>query len=470
MSITSRLLAWSLSLMVIFGLIIGYFSHGIRDLVSTTDGIVNKDFEVVAITEQLVDTTLLFVENRRKYEILGRQEYHLASLEHLKSFERLLTSLPRGTGLPELEQGLEIMGLSRMDGSEAVEISLPSEEALSAWIQSVTTLRAGYLDRINNRMQRMYDRGVQAQRLGFTGFVLVTLVGLLGSLIIAYFLNRSMREFRKSISAMSLSEDFKPVRVGSYGELGELAKAYNRMGIRLKQEEEMRSRFISMLSHEIRTPLTSIRESINLVRDGVAGSSSVDQARFLEIAHKETIRLSDLLQRLMQASSLESGKIRLEPVRVKAYELFEEAVERIRPVAEAGRVDIKVTTPKTSTILHADPSHIQQVLFNLLGNAVKFSPAGSQIILGASIGSGSRDLVVCVVDQGPGIPEEEEDLVFERYYRGKNISNMTDGAGLGLNISRHIIRAHGGELWLEKNSSSGCVFCFNLPAEADQDG
>ncbi len=467
MSITSRLLAWSLVLMAIFYLIIIYFFHGIRDLVSTTDGIVNKDFEVVAITEQLVDTTLLFVESRRKYEILGRYEYYQASLDHLNAFERLLSDLPQDADFSLIEKGAGLLGINLLDDSGQQEITLPGEEALSVWIQSVTELRGDYLDRISLRMQSMYNRGVQAQRLGFMGLGLVTFMGLSGSLAIAFFLNRSMREFRKGISGMAFSEDFKPVNVTSHGELGELAMAFNRMGLRLKREEEMRSQFISLLSHEIRTPLTSIRESINLVLEGVAGNKPGEEARFLQIARKETLRLSELLQRLLQTSSLESGKIKLEPTMLNIYALLQQSIDRILPVAEGANVTIDLESTEKERYIKADIAHIQQILFNLLGNAVKFSPPGSRVILSSVFVPGENAMRVRVTDQGPGIPDEEKELVFDRYYRGKSTENLTDGAGLGLNISRHIIRAHGGDLWLEKSSSSGSVFCFTLPVAID---
>ncbi len=465
MSITARLLSWSLVLMLIFYSITIYFFFSIRDLVSTTDRIVNKDLEVVAITEQLVDTTLLFVENRRKYQILGREQYFEASLNHLNLLEELLEDLPRDFSFAGINPEVRelVLNMEEFGSSPVQDISLPSEEALSSWIQDITNLRASYLENVNDRMQSMYVRGVQAQTFGFLGLGLVAFLAIAGSLAIAFFLNRSMREFRKGLFRLARNEEFEPVRVTSHGELGELARAFNKMGLKLKREEEMRSQFISTLSHEIRTPLTSIMESINLVRDGVAGNSRDAQSRFLDIAHKETLRLSELLQRLMQTATMESGSIQLEPGEIAIDKLLWDGVDRIYPTARAADVRVKVVSSGTGRNVMADISHVQQVLFNLLGNAVKFSPPGSEVILSYEPCAQGNTLQICVADQGSGVSEDEKDLVFERYYCGKNTKNITDGAGLGLSISRQIIRAHGGDLWLESTSSAGSMFCFTLP-------
>lgn len=467
MSITARLLTWSLTLMLIFYSLTVYFFFEIRNLVSTTDQIVNKDLEVVSVTEQLADATLLFVENQRKYQILQREHYHETSLHHLGVIEDLLQKYPGDAeDFAELKGQVPRLQFSTINEKNPLmrDVNLPSEETLSAWLQDITDLRSNYLENINERMQGMYDRGLQAQTLGIAGMGLVTFLAVAGSLAIAFFLNKTMREFKKGISRIACNQDFEPVKVSSHGELGQLAQAFNRMGHKLKREEEKRSQFISMLSHEIRTPLTSIRESINLVREGMAGHSPQEKSRFLEIAHKETLRLSDLLRRLMQASTLESGSIKLKFAEISIDKMLQEAIERIRPTAQAGNVSLKVDNCQVpEMMLTADEGHIQQVLFNLLGNAVKFSPPGSEVILSCGLTPNGDGLRIDVTDQGPGVPEEEKDLVFERYYSGKNADNITDGAGLGLSISRHIIRAHGGDLWLASNSSKGSVFSFILP-------
>ena len=339
---------------------------------------------------------------------------------------------------------------------------------MSRWIGHITQVRNQYLQKINQQMQDMYTRGTRFQNLGLLGLGLAAFFSLAGSFAIAYFVNRSMRELRRGISRVTKREDFIPVKVVSQGELGQLARAFNEMGARLKREEEMRSEFISMLSHEIRTPLTSIRESVNLVQEELADTTPPEHLKFLEIAHKETLRLSDLFQRLMQAASLGSRELNLKPESIQIRTLFEEAVDRVQPVAE--RAEITLQIAEDQALISADFDHVQQVLFNLLGNAAKVSPPDSTVSIGIDILKDRKMVQVCVQDQGPGIPDQEKDLIFERYYRAQDTRGITDGAGLGLYISRHIVKAHGGELWVEDATPRGSVFCFTLPLAREEEG
>ncbi len=466
MSITTQILLWSLILISIFSMLTYYFFHGIRDFVTTTDQIVNKDFEIVSNSKQLVDTTLLFVENWRKYEILEEQKYYEQSLDHLQTLSNILKTLPSKFHPSQLEIDKDDLNID----DQAIPprfAFLVDEKAMSQWIEHITQVRNEYLQGINQQMQDMYTRGTRFQNLGLLGLGLATFFALAGSLTIAIFVNRSMRELRRGISRVSRREDFVPVKVVSQGELGQLARAFNDMGARLKREEDMRSEFISMLSHEIRTPLTSIRESVNLVQEELAEKNPPEHINFLEIAHKETLRLSELFQRLMQAASLASRDLNLQLEDIEIRKVFREAVDRIQPVAE--RAEISLQIAEDQAVVSADVAHIQQVLFNVLGNAAKVSPPGSTVRLGHDILEDTQMVQVYVQDQGPGIPDQEKELIFERYYRAQDTKGITDGAGLGLYISRHIVRAHGGELWVEDGSAEGSVFWFTLPLGKEEE-
>jgi len=255
------------------------------------------------------------------------------------------------------------------------------------------------------------------------------------------------------------------VYVSTRDELGELARTFNRMTEQLRREEQMRSDFISMLSHEIRTPLTSIRESVDMVADGTFGAVNERQKRFLDIARQETVRLSGLLERLMQVSRLESARPEVHPEPESAAELALSALERIRPAAEAKEVELGCNPCPEEVMVMADRDHVQQVLLNLLGNAVKFSGPNTRVDLEVASEPeryGGR-AVFRVTDQGPGIPEEEQPHVFGKYYREAGVRGTVDGAGLGLFISRAIVEAHGGSMWLDSSPGKGSRFSFSLP-------
>ncbi|GAB6059095.1 ATP-binding protein [Desulfonatronum parangueonense] len=460
--ITKKLLAWCLVLITIFYVITIYLFLGIRDVVATSERIVDEDFAMIALTEEIMDTLLMYLENMRKYEILGREEYMTASQEHLSRLITLTTSRHNqrsgfSPGLSDLR-----VSLASFDIDENIS-SMPDEEIIASWIDTVSRDRLHYLDQINRRVQGIYARGAEAQKRGLLGLVAVTFFGVAASSGIALYLNRSLREIRRGIIRISKDEAFQPIRIRSSDELGELAKAFNEMGTRLRAEEQMRAEFITMLSHEIRTPLTSIRESISLVQEGILGEVRPRQAAYLDIAQNESRRLSDLLTRLMQISYLGSNRLELNLQSISLQDLVAESIQRIRPVADKKNIATRIHSPHSLVTVLADKDHIQQVLFNLLGNAVKFAPPDSTVYVCVTYPDKPQMAQICVTDQGPGIPKDEIQYVFQRYYRGKDAKQITDGAGLGLSISRHIIEAHHGRIWLDCSSFKGSTFCFTLP-------
>ena len=227
----------------------------------------------------------------------------------------------------------------------------------------------------------------------------------------------------------------------------------------------MRSDFISMLSHEIRTPLTSIRESVNLIAEEVVGDINDKQRRFLLIASRELERITTLLNELMQISRLEAGAVELHPRVIDLGEFVHGAISRLVPAAEAKDISIHPEIDSGTSELYGDPDNLQQVLLNLLGNAIKFSPQGSSIQVSVRRDDSAKGplLIFSVKDTGPGIPYAEQSLVFHKYYRASGIRDQVDGVGLGLSISRHIVEAHGGEIGVSSVPGEGSTFTFTLP-------
>jgi signal transduction histidine kinase len=217
-----------------------------------------------------------------------------------------------------------------------------------------------------------------------------------------------------------------------------------------------------MLSHEIRTPLTSIRESVNLIGEGLMGEINDRQRKFLDIATLEMKRVSELLNRIMQVSYLESGALELDFQKIDPTALAAECVEQMKPAAETKKIDIKLEPPQKMLFIIGDPKYLQQAFINLLGNAIKFSPENSQVRLIAETDQGR--IKFSIVDNGPGVPKNEKPFIFNKYYRAKGVRGKSDGAGLGLSITRHIVEAHGGRIWVKSGPNGGAAMVFTLPA------
>lgn len=224
--------------------------------------------------------------------------------------------------------------------------------------------------------------------------------------------------------------------------------------------EQFRSELIGLASHEMRAPLTSIRGYAHtLVREfGRLGEET--QREFLEGIASEADRLSRLVSDLLDMSQIEEGRLRIERRGVDPQQLCLEAVRSL------GHADIKQrlrceVSPGLPEVL-ADPGRIRQVLINLIGNAIKFSPGGSEIIVGARERGDTVEF--SVADQGVGIPREEQSKLFSRFHRAANAhSPDTPGAGLGLYISKAIVDSHGGTMSFESELGRGTTFRFALP-------
>ena len=255
------------------------------------------------------------------------------------------------------------------------------------------------------------------------------------------------------------------LRISSPPELAELAAAFNQMCERLGEIERMKADFFSSMSHELRTPLTTIKEGTRLLLDGVGGETTDKQRKLLTILAEESNRLIGVVNSLLDLSKLEAGMLNYEFETVNLDPLIRRAVAEIAPLVEAKQITVETAIEVPLPPARLDPERMLQVLRNLLGNAVKFTPKGGQVTVTASPGDGK--LQVSVQDSGPGIPAESLTAIFEKFHQGNDKGAHTrPGTGLGLAIAKNIINSHGGEIWAESQLGQGSKFCFVLPCSA----
>jgi histidine kinase len=249
------------------------------------------------------------------------------------------------------------------------------------------------------------------------------------------------------------------VPVASQDELGVLAQAFNQMATALEQTDRRRLELIGTVAHELRTPLSSIRGVMEGLVDGVLPP---EPATFLGVQH-EVARLQRLVHDLEELSRADADQIPLNCRATDVVELVSPAVERLRPQFEDKGVTLTVDAPAGLPIAWADPGRITQVLLNLLGNALQYTPAGGQVSLRAWREDNS--LQIAVQDTGIGIEPQHLAHIFERFFRvDKSRSRAGGGSGIGLTISRRLIEAHGGRLWAASPGvGQGSTFTVSLP-------
>jgi signal transduction histidine kinase len=285
------------------------------------------------------------------------------------------------------------------------------------------------------------------------------LVGLLFSRAIA----RPLHRLTDAAGAVAQGDLDQRVPVRSRDELGRLSRAFNDMVDRLRATRQTQVDFVANVSHELRTPLTAVKGTVETLRDGAVHDTKVRDL-FLETIEKETDRLIRLVNDLLILTRADSEALNLQLDRVDMLRLVDRVVSRLAPQAEAEGLLLQVQKSTEEGVAWADPDRVEQVLVNLLDNAIKYSLPGGAIVV--EVGDRPPDRVqVQVRDEGIGIPAEELDRIGERFYRAdKARSRAEGGSGLGLAIARALVQAHGGNLRLDSREGSGTVVIFTLPA------
>ena len=230
---------------------------------------------------------------------------------------------------------------------------------------------------------------------------------------------------------------------------------------RFRQADELKSTFISIISHELKTPLALIKGYVSTLRrdDAHWDREIIDES--LAIIEEEADRLDLLVENLLDASRLQAGGIALKRSDVNLPDLAAHVAIRMR--TQTSRHTINVDFPQPFPVILADENRLRQVLTNLISNAIKYTTAGEIIVSGQV----RPDVViVCVSDEGPGIAPGDIPYIFDRFYRASDAARLTKGAGLGLFLTRAIIEAHSGKIWVNPESGKGARICFSLPRQA----
>jgi signal transduction histidine kinase len=298
----------------------------------------------------------------------------------------------------------------------------------------------------------------------FEALAWATLVALSVAGVVSMFIGRQLIAPLKALTTASqrISEGRYNERVSEGGkdELGQLATSFNAMAEKLQDVETIRRRLIGDVAHELRTPLTVIKGSMEGLIDGVLPATS---QTFVQIS-KEAERLNRLVDDLQELSRVESGAVSLNISPGSIHELVRVAYKRLSGSYHKKGIGITIDLPSKCPDVMADTDRIIQVLTNLLGNALEYTPAGGNVTVAAELTD--TELIVHIIDNGIGIAPEHLAHIFDRFYRvdGSRSRQNGGGSGIGLTISKALIEAHGGRLWAEsQGQGQGSTFSFSLP-------
>ncbi|MFN0093543.1 MAG: sensor histidine kinase [Dehalococcoidia bacterium] len=304
-------------------------------------------------------------------------------------------------------------------------------------------------------------------RLVFSG-----LIGVAAALVLGFLLSQSVAAPLRNIAraARSVARGNYLQRVPATGprEVRDLAANFNRMTEEVQRSQQLLRDFLANISHELKTPLTSIRGFSQAMVDGTVDDRPGVE-RSARIINTESNRVLRLVEELLDLSRIESGQASMRQDDVGISELFDHVAEVFALRAEDTGVNLVVSANNGARI-RGDFDRLEQVLNNLLDNAFRHTPSGGTVRLGSEPASGGGFHRISVADSGAGITRDDIPHLFERFYRGVGRSGNGKGYGLGLAITREIIRAHGGDIWAQSEPGRGTVFTFTLPSAAPTAG
>jgi len=246
--------------------------------------------------------------------------------------------------------------------------------------------------------------------------------------------------------------------------LKDYAAELERANQELKKIDEMKSEFVSVASHELRTPLAAIKNAVQLMLQGKTGEINENQTKFLSMAERNINRLTNILNSLLDLSRIESGKIELKFEEMDLRGSIEFILSSLKPQTDGKSIQFKMEIQEELFPVYGDREKLEQILTNLVGNAIKFTPEGGEISVSAKPFEEEGMVAISVRDSGIGIPEDELEKIFEKFHQVEDsLRRSTTGTGLGLAITKGLVEAQHGKIWAESEVGKGSIFTFTLP-------
>jgi len=364
--------------------------------------------------------------------------------------------------LPEITQVLT-GDASHAYGIYAVEGSAGEYAALCAarMVSGGKTLGALLL---STPVTELRNAIVTVEKQLLTVFMGTAAAALIAALIFAVTLTRPVKALTSTIRRMGKGDLSARVKVRGSGEMRELAESYNAMAEKIENFDRSRSQFVSNASHELKTPLATMKILLeNLIYQPDMPREL--QAEFMQDMNHEIDRLTGIITDLLTLTQMDSHDTALHLEEIDLSALTEETLHTLRPIADkqGQRITCQIA-PQVR--LAADRARLTQVIYNLIDNAIKYTPEGGEIRV--SLALKSREAILTVSDNGIGIPEKDQAHIFDRFYRvDKARSRATGGTGLGLSIVRQLVQLHGGEITLTSVPEKGSTFTVTLPVRKE---
>jgi two-component system sensor histidine kinase GlrK len=485
LNILTRLIAGYLIILLGSSLISGLVIFELRDFSVETNEILLQENRIQEYTRKLTDALLSQSRYEKKYSILKDPAIYNQYLQAQEDFRQQLAELRTISGgtresalLAQIGEGHqvysslieEVLPVPRLKNRAALKEREQAKEEREQTQEEAVNQLIGELEQVRissqqNNLERIRKLGeAQETSLRFIVYIGAVALGLIVviSVLITRSITRPIALLVEKTKEMAQGNYPGDLKIQSPPEVARLSQAFNAMCEQLNKIDKMKSDFFSVMSHELRTPLTSIREGTSLLLEGVGGTLNEKQQKLMGIVSEESNRLIELVNSLLDLSKMEAGMMHFNFSRINPLPLFTIVAQLLEPLLVNKKIGLRLELPESLPAVPLDSDRILQVLKNLLGNAIKFTPEGGAITIAAGVQS--EVIQVSVKDSGPGISGDQLQLIFEKFRQVSSPGTpMVKGTGLGLAIVKQIITAHGGKLWAESKPGRGSTFYFTLP-------
>jgi signal transduction histidine kinase len=450
--------------LVVVGSLVGWNLHATNRLTAEQRVIIETALPAVRVEVMIRDAVLALRRLEARYAVLRDPVYLKLIRERVQAME---------SDFLRLEQFLS-------SGEEKATVRT-ARSHLTEYHKRVEAGRmasgtARLLDQLDGALEQLYSqsevelrrREATAQALNektrliaFAGLIASVLIGVSVSAFAALRIARPLRRLQAATQDVAKRAFDGAIPVRGRNEVAELTIAFNQMAAKLRELDQMKEEFFSAISHEFRTPLTAIGMSAELLHGGLPGPLTEKQARLVELMKGGSSRLLGLVNQILDLGKLKEGKLPIQLDQIDLARVIDGALEEIRPLAQQGELQLEVAISDKIPKIQADGQRIHQVLVNLLGNSVKFTPRGGTITVSAELGS--DEVIVNVKDTGSGIPAHLLTKIFDRYYQ---VDKGQGGTGIGLAFVKALVDAHRGRIWADSTEGKGSCFSFTLPIDA----
>ena len=343
---------------------------------------------------------------------------------------------------------------SKIDSTWKTGDTISLAKNVAAWLKSIKQILVE--PDLAQRQKNWLDKFHRKQ--GIRSLVYLPLLAkdeVFGAFIVA-----SLRPNAYQKKDLALLENIASIIAGTV-RVSQLYEWEKEERLKLEKERKERLQFLNTLAHELKTPLTSIVASGGLLLEELKGEAQSPRVRLIENMIRATGKLEVRLSELLELAKMESLGFKLEPELLDTRPLLQNFTSELEPVASEKGQSLVLDMPPSVPMVKADKERLEQILLNLLTNAIKFTGENGKIRLTLRVKNG--ELVIEVQDNGPGINEEEQERIFRAYYRIEADRQRFPGLGLGLALSKQLVELHGGMMWVESKLGEGSTFAFTLP-------